>query len=206
MKNSEGPIKIKIILGSTRQGRFSEIPGKWIFEETKKLDNVEVELLDLRDYPMKYFDSPVSPSMAKGEYGDETIKKWAQKIEEADAYIIITPEYNHGYPAVLKNALDVLYYEWNRKPVGFVAYGSAMGARAVEQLRLVAIELQMMPIRHAIHIPNDIFFPVLMGQKKGDPSEIFQPIHQNPLGDPVKRFFDDLLWWARALKNARQQS
>ena len=196
------PIKIKIIVGSTRQGRFSEKPSNWILEEAKKLEGVDAELLDLRDYAMPFFEDPMSPSMAKGNYSNKVVKKWAEKINEGDAFIIVTPEYNHGYPAVLKNAMDVIYPEWNRKPVGFVSYGSAVGARSVEQLRQVAVELQMAPIRNAIHIPIDIFMAAMMG-KGPIGSEMFKPIHESPFGDPVERFFNDILWWARALKAAR---
>jgi NAD(P)H-dependent FMN reductase len=206
MARSINPIKIKIILGSTRQGRFSEKPGQWIFEEAKKLEGVEAELLDLRDYEMPFFDSAMSPAMTQGKYENETVQKWAEKINEGDAFIIVSPEYNHGYPAVLKNALDVIYPEWNQKPVGFVAYGGAMGARSVEQLRQVAVELQMAPIRNAIHIPNDIFFPAMMGKGPQDPKEMFEPMRKGPAGDPVERFFNDLLWWARALKKARMEN
>ncbi|MFA4830726.1 MAG: NAD(P)H-dependent oxidoreductase [Patescibacteria group bacterium] len=195
-------IKIKIILGSVRQNRFSEKPAQWIFEEAKKLEGVEAELLDLRDYPMPFFDSPMSPSMAKGQYSDEFVKKWAEKINDGDAFIIVAPEYNHGYSAVLKNAMDVIYPEWNKKPVGFVSYGSALGARSVEQLRQVAVELQMAPIRNAIHIPVDIFMAAMMG-KGPTGNEMFKPIHEGVMGDRVQIFFDDLLWWARALKAAR---
>jgi NAD(P)H-dependent FMN reductase len=141
--------------------------------------------------------------MAKGQYENEVVQKWAAKIKEGDAFIIVTPEYNHGYPAVLKNAMDVIYPEWNRKPVGFVAYGSAMGARSVEQLRQVAVELQMTPIRNAIHIPVDIFFAAMMGKGMQGP-EMFEPIRKGPLGDPVEIFFNDLLWWARVLKYGRE--
>jgi len=198
------PIKIKVIVGSTRQNRFSEKPAGWIFEEAKKLEGVEAELLDLRDYPMPFFDDPMSPSMAKGQYSNKVVKKWADKINDGDAFIIVSPEYNHGYSAVLKNALDVIYPEWNRKPVGFVAYGSALGARSVEQLRQVAVELQMAPIRNAIHIPVDIFFAAMMGKGPTGP-EMFKPIREGMMGDRVQIFFDDLLWWAKALKAARKQ-
>ncbi|MEM4282604.1 MAG: NAD(P)H-dependent oxidoreductase [Candidatus Woesearchaeota archaeon] len=198
-------IKIKIIIGSTRQNRFSEKPAQWIFEEIKKLKDVEAELLDLRDYPMPFFDETISPSMAKRQYPNEVVKKWSEKINDGDAFIIVTPEYNHGYPAVLKNAMDVIYPEWNRKPVGFVSYGSALGARAVEQLRQVAIELQMAPIRNSIHIPVDIFFAAMMGKGPQGP-EMFEPVRKGTMGDPVERFLNELLWWARALKKARTES
>jgi len=135
-------IKVKVILGSTREGRFGEQPANWIVEEAKRLNDVEVELLDLRSYPMPFYDEPKSPSTTKGIFPNEVIANWAKKIDEGDAFIIVTPEYNHGYPAVLKNALDYIYYEWNKKPVGFVSYGGVGGARVVEQLREVTIELQ----------------------------------------------------------------
>ncbi len=195
-------IKIKIVLGSTRQGRFSEKPGQWIFEEAKKLAGVEAELLDLRDYKMPFFNSPTSPLMAQGKYKNEVVQKWSEKINEGDAFIVVAPEYNHGYTAVLKNAMDVIYPEWNRKPIGFLSYGGAMGARSVEQLRQVAIELQMAPIRNAIHIPNNIFFSAMMG-KGPQGSKMFEPIHKGHMGDPVEKFFNDLLWWAKTLKVAR---
>lgn len=198
------PIKIKIIIGSTRQGRFSEKPAHWILEEIKKDKNVEAELLDLRDYPMPFFDEAMSPAMANGQYSNEVIKKWAEKIDDGDAFIIIAPEYNHGYTAVLKNALDVIYPEWSRKPVGFIGYGGAMGARSIEQLRQVVIELQMAPIRNAIHISNDIFFPAMMGKGPTGP-EMFEPMRKGAMGDPVEKFFNDLLWWAKALKVAREE-
>src|SRR3989338_646413 len=147
-------IKLKIIIGSTREGRFSEKPALWVFNSIKEEKGIEAELLDLKDYPMPFFNSKITPKGIKdGNYADEIVRKWSEKIKEADAFIVITPEYNHGYPAVLKNALDWLFYEWNGKPVGFVSYGTNGGVRSIEQLRQVAIKLEMIPIRNAIHIP-----------------------------------------------------
>src|SRR3989344_5113159 len=145
-------LKVKIILGSTRPARFSEHAGGWILEQAKKIAGIETEILDLRDYAMPFFNEAVTPSAKKEDYADEAVQRWTKKIKEADGFIIVAPEYNHGYTAVLKNALDYVSTEWNNKPVGFVAYGSAGGARAVEQLRAVAIELQMAPVRNAVHI------------------------------------------------------
>ena len=122
----------------------------------------------------------------------------SKKIEKADGFIIVTPEYNHGYPAVLKNMLDYIYNEWNKKAIGFVSYGSVGGARSVEQLRQVAIELQMAPIRQSIHIPTQLFFDIIM--KKIDISNPFESL--KPQADS---FFDQLIWWTNALKNAREQ-
>ena len=105
--NSE--LKIKVIIGSTRENRFSDKPAHWIFEEVKKEAGVRAEILDLRDYPMPFFEESVSPSRLNGNYSNETVRKWAAKVGDGDAFIIIAPEYNHGYPAVLKNALDSIF-------------------------------------------------------------------------------------------------
>ncbi len=189
-------IKIKVILGSTRENRFGDKPANWILEKVKGLEGVEAELLDLRDYPMPFFDEPASPAMSPG-YENEVVKKWAAKIGEGDAYVIVAPEYNHGYSAVLKNALDYVYREWNCKAVGFVSYGSALGARAVEQLRQVAVELQMAPIRNSVHLPGPWTFETENGSLK--------PGSFTPFEEAAEYFLAQLLWWAKALKAAREK-
>ena len=189
------PLNIKVIAGSTREGRFSDKAAVWIAEEISKQEGVAVEVLDLRDYDMPFFNEPMSPSFKQEPYKNEAVARFTKKIEEGDAFVIITPEYNHGTSGVLKNALDWVYQEWNNKPVAFVSYGSVGGARAVEQLRLNAIELQMAPIRNAIHMP----FDVVMAVAKGTPdAEIFAPYAERAGG-----LLDQLIWWARALKEAR---
>src|SRR3954470_7581778 len=149
---SAPPVKIQIILGSIRQNRFGEKPAQWILQEARKREGVEFELIDLRDHPLPMFAEPTPPGRLNGNYPNELVSKWGKKVAEADGFIIVTPEYNHGYPPSLKNAIDHLFVEWGRKPVAFVGYGSAGGARAVEQLRQVAIELEMAPIRFAVHV------------------------------------------------------
>ena len=187
-------INIQVIIGSTRQQRFGDKPAKWIFEEAKKQEGVRAELIDLRDWPLPFFDEPVSPSMNKGVYVNDLATKWAKKVGEADGYIIVTPEYNHGYSAVLKNALDYVYNEWNRKPVGFVSYGGiAGGTRAVQQLRQVAIELQMIPIRVGVHVP--LYWTQL--DENGN-------LNIESLKENAQAMFDQLLWWAKLLKTARK--
>lgn len=197
MMKHDSPIKIKVIIGSTRQNRFSEKPAYWIFGEAKKKEGVDVELLDLRDYPMPFFDEPVSPSMSGGKYSHEVVKKWAAKIKDGDAFIVVTPEYNHGYPAVLKNALDSIFSEWNKKPVGFVGYGNAGGARSVEQLRQVTIELCMVPIRNALHIPLAVYLAV-MNEKTPVNPELFKPLRER-----VEIFLNELILMAQTLKTTR---
>lgn len=199
-------LKIQVIIGTTRQNRFSEKAAHWIYGEAKKKEDLEVELVDLRDYPLPFFDEPVSPAMfemMKHEYSNEIAKKWVQKVAEADGYIIVTGEYNHGYPAVLKNALDYVFKQWNKKAVGFVSYGSAGGARTVEQLRQVAIELQMVPIRNAIHIPIEVYMAV-MNEKIPVNPKLFKPLRVGYM-DRVEAFLNDLIWTTQALKSAREQ-
>ena len=190
-------MKLKVIVGSTRQNRISDKPAQWIYEHAKTNPQLEVELLDLRDYPLPFLDEPVAPMHLQSKYSDERVQAWSNKIAEADGYIIVSPEYNHGYPAVLKNALDVLYPEWNNKPVGFISYGTIGGARVVEQLRLVAIELQMIPIQRSLHVPGPILM-TLMKPQEGDPANLFAAL--TPQADG---FLEQLMWWAQALIVAR---
>lgn len=188
-------LHIKVIIGSTRKGRFSEKPAQWIFSALRERAEVEAELLDLRDYSMPFISEEMTPSEAQGKYANPQVQRWAEKIKEGDAFIAVTPEYNHGYPAILKNALDSIYIEWNQKPIGFVSYGSAGGARSVEQLRLVAIELQMAPIKNAIHIP----VPWTLLDEQGN-------LKENAFGQFDKKaenFLGQLIWWSKALKTAR---
>jgi len=127
---------ISVIIGSTRQGRFSEKPAQWILQQLHKREGIEARLLDLREFPMPFFDQPMPPAMpGRPPYEHEVVKKWTAQIAASDAFVFVTPEYNYGTSAVLKNAIDWVHPEWNRKAAAFVSYGSAMGARAVQQLR-----------------------------------------------------------------------
>ena len=185
-------LRIKVIVGSTRPNRFSEKAAEWMFDAARKREDLDVELLDLRDYPLPFFEEAMPPGMAKDGYTNPIVVKWRNKVEEADGFIICSPEYNHGYPAVLKNALDYVYYKWAKKAVAFVSWGGVGGARGVEQLRLVTIELDMAPIRAAVHIPN----PWLIK----DVSGIDTDANKHSAG----LLLDQLTWWTRALKAARQ--
>ena len=123
------PLKIKIIVGSTRANRFSEKPSQWIYELAKQRADLDVELLDLRDYALPFFEEAFPPGYAKDNYDNPIVIKWREKIREADGFILCTPEYNHGYPAVLKNALDYVYHVWGRKAVAFVSWGGTGGTQ-----------------------------------------------------------------------------
>jgi NAD(P)H-dependent FMN reductase len=187
---------ISVIVGSTRQGRFSEKPAQWIFQRLKNRGGVDARLLDLRDFPMPFFDQPMPPAMpGRPAYENDVVKKWTAEIARSDGFIFVTPEYNYGPSAVLKNALDWVYPEWNRKAAAFVSYGSAMGARGIQQLRLTAIELQLAPIRSSVYIPVATLWAHFQG---GDVDAGL-----TELEPAAKTMIDDLVWWTAALKAAR---
>jgi len=123
-------LDIKVIVGSTRANRFSEKPAQWIAGLAKQRNDLTVEVLDLRDYPLPFFEEALPPGLAKDEYQNPVVRKWRDKVREADGYIICSPEYNHGYPAVLKNALDYTYLAWSRKAVAFVSWAVSAGRGA----------------------------------------------------------------------------
>src|SRR3982751_690671 len=131
-------MRIGIIIGSTRPNRNGEAVGKWVHEIARRRSDAEFELIDLKDFNLPLLDEPVPPSM--GQYQHEHTKVWAAKIGSFDGFVFVTPEYNHGTSGALKNAIDFLFKEWNNKAAGFVSYGSAGGARAVEHLRQVMAE------------------------------------------------------------------
>jgi NAD(P)H-dependent FMN reductase len=141
-------IRIGIIVGSTRPGRNGEQVARWVYDIAAQRSDAKFDLVDLRDYPLPHFDEPLPPSL--GQYQNDHTKKWAATIAAFDGFVIVTPEYNHGTPGVLKNAMDYLHAEWANKAVGLVSYGSLGGARAAEHLRLVAGELQMADVRQQV--------------------------------------------------------
>lgn len=184
---------LSVIIGSTREGRFGEIPARYVCDALMARTDARATLVDLRDWPLPFFDQPVTPSAKKEPYPHEVVERWSALVGESDGFILVTPEYNHGYPAALKNAIDWVFKEWNKKPVGFVSYGSAMGARAVEQLRQVAVEVALVPIRPSIHIPWDAVM-----KAKEDPAAGLAAV-----GERLPTFFDELIALATALKPLR---
>src|SRR5580704_15357793 len=188
---------ISVIIGSIRQGRFSEKPAQWIFQQLRKREAIEARLLDLRDFPMPFFDQPMPPAMpGRPPYEHDVVKKWTEQIAASDGFIFVTSEYNYGPPAVLKNAIDWVYPEWNRKAAAFVSFGGLGGARSVQQLRETAIELQLAPIHSSVHIPVATLWAHFQG---GDVDKELAELET-----PAKVMIDDLLWWTTALKTARK--
>jgi NAD(P)H-dependent FMN reductase len=185
--------KIGIILATTRPTRFADKAARWLSDLVRGRDDADFEIVDLRDYPMPFFEEEQSPALVSPR--NEAALRWARKMAELDGYIFVTPEYNHGIPAVLKNALDYAYAEYNRKPASFVGYGGVGAARGVEQLRLVLLALQMAPLKQSVHINATEFIALSMqGKTFAD-----YPY----LADSVGPMLDNLLWWVNALKAAR---
>ena len=196
MTKRKDNMTISVIIGSTRQGRFSEKPAQWILQHLKQRDEVEARLLDLRDFPMPFFDQPLPPAMpGRPPYEHEVVKRWTAEIAASDGFVFVTPEYNYGPSAVLKNAIDWVYPEWNHKAAAFVSWGSAMGARAVQQLRENMIEVQVAPVRSSVHIPVATLWAHFQG---GDVDEGLTQLETS-----AQTMINDLLWWTAALKAAR---
>jgi NAD(P)H-dependent FMN reductase len=185
--------KIAIIIGTTRAARFGDKPAKWIYGIASQRDDMEVELVDLRDYPMPFFDEAASNAWAPSK--NEVALRWQKKVAEFDGYIFVTAEYNRGISAALKNAIDYAYPEWIKKPAAYLGYGGVGAARAIEQLRLVNIELQMAPMQTGVHIQGADFMAVW--QQGKDIAELTY-LQQN-----AKDMLDQLAWWTKALKTAR---
>ncbi|MCS7200985.1 MAG: NAD(P)H-dependent oxidoreductase [Patescibacteria group bacterium] len=181
-------LKIKIILGSTRESRMSDKFGQWIADELNKHQKVEVEILDLRSYDLPFYDEAKI---------NEKVREFQSKVKEADGFVIIAPEYNHGPTAVLKNALDWCYEEWNYKPIAFVGYGSAGASRSIEQLRLNVIELRMIPIRNAVHILGNRYYAFRDGKLD------FKELVEENL-NKAHEMIHELLWLTKVMKDARQ--
>lgn len=184
--------RIAVIIGSTRPGRNGEAVAKWVYEIAQKRSDAEFELVDIRDFNLPLLDEPVPPSM--GQYSKPHTKAWATKIGSFDGYVFVAPEYNHGISGALKNAIDFLFAEWNNKAAGFVSYGGAGGARAVEQLRLVLAELQIATVRNQVLLSMFSDF---------ENFSVFKPDARHE--KPVNEMFDQVIDWGGALKALREK-
>lgn len=186
-------IRIAVIVGSTRPGRKALDVANWVIEIAKLRGDAAFDLVDIADYNLPLLDEPVPPAM--GQYSKEHTKKWAAKIAEYDGFVFVTPEYNHGTSAALKNAIDFLYAEWNNKAAGFVAYGSAGGVRAVEVLRLVMGELQVADVRAQVMLSLATDF---------EDYTRFKPADRH--NQAVEKMLDQVVSWSRALRTIRKPS
>src|SRR5918998_2357686 len=186
-------IRVAIVTGSTRPGRNNEAVARWVYDIAETRSDTEFELVDIADYNLPLLDEAVPPSM--GQYRHAHTKAWAEKIGSFDAYVFVTPEYNHGTSGALKNAIDYLYREWNNKAAGFVSYGSAMGTRAVEHLRLIMAELQIADVRAQVMLSLFTDFENFSTFKPA-------PQHQQTLNTMCEQ----VVAWGAALKTVRGQA
>ena len=186
-------LRIAVILASVRQGRRGETYAKWIHELLQKRDGVASELLDLRDHQLPPYEHAEMPPAIEGHYADQVERRWSEKINGLDGFVVVTPEYNHGYPGQLKNAIDHVHTGWWYKPIAFVSYGGrAGGARAVEQLRNVVVAVRMVPVRGEVNLG-------LIGLATDGAGRPSDPRYAKVAGAMI----DQLLWWARVAKDGR---
>lgn len=184
---------LKIITSTTREGRTGIYIAKWISEFAKTKPNFNVHLLDLAVINLPFMDEPNHPRFQ--QYTHEHTKNWSKVIEEADAYIIVLAEYNYGFPAPIKNALDYLFNEWKYKPVSFVSYGGiSAGLRSTQMLKQVVTTLGMVPIPEQVNIP---FHTKLIDEEK-----VFHPdIH---IINSAEVMLEQLDKWSDSLKIMRK--
>lgn len=188
--------RIAVIIGSTRATRFGDTPAQWILRQAQARTDLDVELIDLRDHPMPFFDE-IASNMRAPSQNPEAVR-WQETVARYDGYIFVVAEYNHSITGVLKNALDQAYKEWNRKPFTAIGYGGTGATRAVEHLRGIGVELQMVSTRAAVHIGGVDFMTIhpAFGNKP------IAEIEANLL-PTAKIAFDELVWWAKATMAAK---
>lgn len=189
--------KIAVVVGSTRQGRQTDKLAKWA---AKELDGkVEVDVVDLRDYPMPFLDEPISPRYNPDRQSDKQTQKWLDKVTEYDGYVLVTPEYNRSTSAVLKNAIDVLAYEMQDKPVAIVAHGTSGGGQAVGNLRMA------LPGVGAFTIPDALFFSDKLADAIDDDGVLKKEIAERPHGPQAQLTSQlaKLVWYTEALVAAK---
>ena len=183
-------LNVGIIIGSTRPGRKAEAVARWVHDIAAKRGDASYEVVDIAEFKLPHLDEPMPPSM--NQYSKPHTKAWAEKIDGFDAFVFVTPEYNHSTSGALKNAIDFLFREWNDKAAGFVSYGAAGGTRAVEHLRLVVGELKIADVRAQVALSLFQDFEQFTTFKPGP--------HQ---GATVHAMLDDLVAWGQALRDMR---
>ena len=195
-------MKLQIIVGSTRPNRMSDRVAKWVESEANNLPNTTVEVVDLADYTLPFLDEPISPQFNPDRKPNVVAKKWLDKLAEAGAYVLVTPEYNRSYSAVLKNALDYVDFQFTKKPVALVAHGSTGGAQAVAHLRGV------MPGLQAITVPKATFLIGRASEMIDEQGNLKEEIKNNPYGPQaaLKATLEDTKWYSDALTTARSKA
>ena len=190
--------KIAIIIGSTRATRFADKPAQWMLKQAKARDDMTVELVDLRDFNLPLFNEMASNTWMPSQ--DPAAIAWQTKMAEFDGFIFVVAEYNRSVTGSLKNAMDQAAKEWVHKPMGAIAYGSMGASSALQHLRVIAVELQMVPVRNAVHIGGADLFKIhpMGGNMNGTVEQI-----EGSLLPAAKGLLDDIVWWAKATMAAK---
>ncbi|NSZ60017.1 NAD(P)H-dependent oxidoreductase (plasmid) [Agrobacterium tumefaciens] len=188
--------KIAVIIGSTRPTRLADKPAQWILKQAQARGDIDVEIVDLRDHALRFFDEAASNLWMPSQ--DLEAVRWQETIGRFDGYIFVVAEYNHSITGVLKNALDQAYKEWNRKPFTAIGYGGVGASRAVEHLRAIGTELQMVSTRSAVHIGGGDFMAIMPRGGNKDVKDI-----EANLLPSAKAALDELVWWANATMAAK---
>lgn len=193
--------KIAVIIGSTRPTRFADVPAQWILKHAQARGDMDAEIVDLRDFNLPFFDEVASNRWMPSKNAEAV--RWQQTVGKYDGYIFVVAEYNHSITGVLKNALDQAYREWNKKPFTAIGYGGVGAARAIEHLRLIGIELDMVPTHNAVHLGGgDLLAVHPIGKNFGAGDKSIEDIEAHLL-PATKASLDDLAWWVKATMAAR---
>jgi len=185
-------LRVAIIIGSTRPNRIGEGVAKWVFDQAKRRTDAEYELIDLKDFNLPLLDEPVAAGMSDHYTKSHTIA-WSRKISSFDAFVFVTPEYNHATSGALKNAFDYLYKEWNNKAAGLIGYGGMGGVRAIENLRLILAELQVASVRSQLTFSLNTDF---------ENFKVLKPTSRHEKS--LNTLFEQVISWATALKGIRR--
>lgn len=191
--------RIALIVGSTRPTRFADKPAQWMLKQAQARTDMTVELVDLRDYNLPFFDEMASNFWMPSQNPEAV--RWQKKLAEFDGFLFVVAEYNRSITGALKNALDQAFKEWMHKPMAAIAYGSMGGSVALNHLRAIAVEVSMVPTRSAVHIGGTDFYKVhpMVGNAP------IEEIEANLLPS-AKATLDDLVWWAKATMAARSDA
>jgi NAD(P)H-dependent FMN reductase len=194
------PARIALVVASTRTTRLADLVAPWVQGRLEERTDLDVDPIDVRDIALPFYDLPTPPAMAKRQYTSSQERELGERLDAADGFVIVTNEYNHGYSAGLKNVLDHYFAEFEHKPVGFVGYGNAGGSRAIEQLRQVVVELNMVSVRESVHLFG-IQFPAIRQGGEEAAAAVFSALEPR-----LTAMTDHLLWWAGALSLARDSA
>jgi NAD(P)H-dependent FMN reductase len=193
-------MKLQVIVGTTRPGRVTDTVAAWVAATARDLPDTTVEIVDLEDYPMPFLDEPISPQYNPDRKPNPGTEKWLNKLGEADAFVIVTPEYNRSISGVLKNALDYIDFQFAKKPVGLVAHGSTGGAQAVATLRIA------LPGLLAATTPSATFLVGRAGEMIDEAGMLREEIKKNPYGPhtALMKTLEEVKWYSDALSAARK--